>query len=339
MNLRKIILVAFVACLDVANADAFEYNHGGYGFKLNGYGTIGVIEPDFDEPSFIGDWRVRTQFNYALGAGRSIGAIYAIDELALYQNEWQRDAFLFFENAEIGRIEVGFTDSIATKLGVGLPDVGSLRINDNPLFYKKIDLQGAVLSNTTLTGGRYDLRANIVSVPTKPMQYGVSIAGLSPNYDYAVDFGVKYRKSEGKTKVAVSFGASFIDSPENFQPDVFAPRVTADWRAQTSAGLNLQYNSWIWGLSGRIVYDRNPIAATDGIVAGTGISYDILKYSLSASYLLSDTGVWDSDAKDYVAHTAMLSFRYKYSESLNGWMSLGISAGLPFLGAGLNAKF
>lgn len=339
MYFKKISLLAFVACMGISTADAYEYNRGGFGFRLNAYGTIGVIEPDFESPEFIGDWRVRTQFNYSLGSGRSIGAVYAIDELAIDQNEWERDAFLFFEDASLGRIEIGYTDSIATKLGVGLPDVGSLRINDNPLFYKKIDLGGPVISNTTLTSGRYDLRANIVSVPTKPLQYGISFAGLSPNYDYAVDVGLKYRKPDGKTKTAFSFGASFIDNPENFQTDIFAPKVTADWRAQVSAGLNLQYNSWIWGLSGRVVYDENPIVAADGFTVGTGVSYDFLKYNLSVSYLLSDTGVWDSNVEDYMAHTGILSFRYKYSENVDGWISLGISAGLPFVGAGLKASF
>ena len=40
-------------------------------------------------------------------------------------------------------------------------------------------------------------------------------------------------------------GASFIDKPTNFAGDIYAPRSNADWRGQISAGLNLQYNSWI----------------------------------------------------------------------------------------------
>jgi hypothetical protein len=212
-------------------------------------------------------------------------------------------------------------------------------VNDNPLFYKKVAPSGPVVSNTTLTSGRYDPRINIVSVPTKALQYGLSVAGLSRNYDYSVDLGVKYRQPAGKTKTACSFGASFIDSPENFQTDVFAPRVTADWRAQVSAGMNLQYNSWVWGLSGRVIYDENPVVASDGFAVGTGISYDFLKYSLSASYLLSDTGVWDKNVRDYMSHTGIMSFRYKYSENVDSWISLGISSGLPFLGAGVRATF
>jgi hypothetical protein len=338
-SLRFLFLIPYSLLLIPFAAGAFEYNHGGFGLKLNGYGTVGMIEPDFETPVFIGDWRVRAQFNYAVGAEQTIGAAYAMDELALYQDKWQRDAFLFFEDAGLGRIEVGFTDSIATKLGVGLPDVGGLRMNDNPLFYKKVELSGAVISNTTLTSGRYDPRANIVSAPTAPLQYGASVAGLSADYGYAVDLGLKYRRPDGKTKTAFSLGASFMDSPENFQTDIFTPKVTADWRAQMSMGMNLQYNSWIWGLSGRVIYDQTPISApSDGLVAGTGVSYDLLKYSLSASYLFSDTGIWDK-SKDHMAHTGILSFRYKYSENVDGWISAGASAGTPFISAGMRAKF
>jgi hypothetical protein len=332
----SILLLAFAAAMP---ADAFEYGRGPYAFKLTGYGTIGMIEPDFETPNFIADWRVRAQFNFAIGAGRTLGLAYALDDLALYQNEWARDAFLFVEDANMGRVEVGFTDSIATKLGVGLPDVGGLRINDNSLIYKKIIPGGNIISNTTLSSGRYDLRANLVSVPTNAWQFGASIAGLSPKYNYAVDLGAKYRHPGGKTKSALSFGASFIDSPENMQTDIYSAPVTADARMQVSAGLNLQYNSMVWGLSVRAIYDENAIGApADGIIAGTGVSYDLLKYTLSASYIFSDTGIWD-DAPDFMYHTGLLSFRYKYSENVDGWISVGMTRDTPFLGAGMRATF
>lgn len=339
MRFKQVGLMSLMVCLVSVNANAFEFERGNYSFKLNGYGVIAAFDSDLQEPDFIGDWRVRGQFNYAITSNTNMGLVYAIDELAIHQDKFSRDAFLFLEDATYGRIEIGLTDSIATKLGVGLPDVGALRVNDNPLLYKRIDRKGDILSNTTLTSGRYDLRANFVTVPTKPLQFGISVAGLSDNYDYAADIGVKYRNSDGKTKTAVSFGASFIDSPDNFQTDIYAPGVTADYRAQISAGLNLQYNSWIWGLSARAVYDYNAIGpAADGIVAGTGVSYDLLGYTLSASYLLSAVGVWD-DADSYMAHTGILSFRYKYSQNVDGWISGGMSLGKPFLGAGLRIVF
>ncbi|MBN1325254.1 MAG: hypothetical protein JW974_03485 [Alphaproteobacteria bacterium] len=308
--------------------------------KFTGYGSAGVIELDFENPVFVGDWLVRSQINYAVAANNTIGLVYAIDELAIYQDNAARDSFIFMENTNLGRIELGLTDSIATKLGVGLPDVGGLRINDNPLFYNKIKPSGAIISNTTLSSGRYDMRANFVSTPTRPVQYGFSIAGLSSKYNYAADLGIKYRRPEGKTKTAFSFGASFIDSPENFQTDIYTPSVTADWRAQLSTGLNLQYNSWVWGLSGRIIYDENSIGmvSSDGVIAGTGISYDLLNYTISGTYLFSQTGIWD-DMPNYTAHTQVLSFRYKYSENVNGWISTGFSAGSPFVSAGLKLNF
>ncbi|HNY25212.1 MAG TPA: hypothetical protein PKJ33_01530 [Alphaproteobacteria bacterium] len=320
-------------------ASAYEHNFGRYGFKLTGYGTVGAIEPDFKKAYFMDDWLVRTQINYALKSNITVGFVYSIDELAVYQDKYSRDTFLFIEDANRGRIELGMTDSIATKLGVGLPDVGGLRINDNPIFYKRLEPTGPVISNTTMTSGRYDLRANFVSVPTRPWQFGASVAGLSPKYNYATDVGVKYRDPNGKTKNAFSMGASFIDSPENFQTEVFAPSVTADWRAQISTGFNLQYNSWIWGISLRGIYDRNPIGVPgDGLIAGTGISYDLLNYTVSASYILSDTGIWN-DAPNYISNTGVLSFRYKYSEDVDGWISTGLSAGLPFMSGGIRMKF
>ncbi|MDR2412872.1 MAG: hypothetical protein LBD50_01525 [Rickettsiales bacterium] len=321
------------------SASAYEYNHGSYGIKLAGYGTIGAIEPDFDKPVFIGDWRLRGQMNYSFASNKTFGLVYAIDELANYQNKFARDAFLFVENSGLGRAEAGFTDSVATKLGIGLPDVGGLRINDNPLFYKKTSYDVPVISNTTAASGRYYPRLNIVSAPSHPWQFGASVAGLSSDYKYAADFGVKYRKPEGKTKTTFSAGMSFIDSPENFQTDVFAPPVRAASRMQLSAGMNLQYNSWLFGVSARAIYDYKPVGMpADGVIAGAGVSYDLLKYSLSASYMLSDIGVWN-DAKDNIEHTGLLSFRYKYSKEASVWISTGIGAGTPFVSAGLKFEF
>lgn len=329
----------FALCSLSLPASAYEYNNGRYGMKFTGFGTVGAFEPDFKKADFINDWLVRSQFNYAVSANKTIGLVYALDELAVYQDKYTRDAFLFLEDSKTGRIEFGFTDSIATKLGVGLPDVGGLRVNDNPIFYKEIEVSGPVISNTTLTSGRYGLRTNFVSVPTRPLQFGSSFAGPSSKYSSATDIGIKYRRPDGKTKTAFSFGASFIDSPENLMTDAFAQNVTADWRAQVSTGLNLQYNSWVWGVSARGIYDKNPIGMhVDGISAGTGVSYDLLNYSMSVSYLFSDTGVWDN-TPDYTTHTGIFSFRYKYSENVDGWISTGISTGMPFISGGIRAKF
>ena len=105
-------------------------------------------------------------------------------------------------------------------------------------------------------------------------------------------------------------------------------------------GMNLQYNSWIWGLTGRVIYDRNPIGPiSDGFVIGTGISYDVFKYSVSLTYMMSDTGVWQQDINDYIDNTVVASFRYKYSENVDGWISSGITSKTPFVSAGMRITF
>lgn len=325
--------------LMATNATAWEYNHGRYAFRLTGYGTVGVFQPEFHDGDFLGDWRVRGQMNFAPRAGQTLGAVYAIDAIAVNDGRPMREAFGFYEHRKYGRIELGATDSIARKLGVGLPDVGGLRVNDRPIFYKKITPRGPIIGDTTLSTGRRAMRINLASMPTHRAQYGLSVAGLTDDFKFATDMGIKFRYPTGKLKTAVSLGASYMDAPDNYRGDVFAPNVTADWRAQFSAGLNIQYNSWIVGLTGRVIYDKNPIGiASDGIAAGAGVSYDLLKYSLSLSYLLSDTDVWDNRDGN-INHTGILSLRYKYSKNVDGWMSIGISSEKSFLAAGLRATF
>lgn len=326
--------------LTVMPADALQYKSGRAAFRLTGYGTAGILEPDFDAPEFVGDWRVRGQFNYAVAAGQSLGAVYSIDQIAIDEDKFMREAFAFFESRDYGRIEVGFTDSIARKLGVGLPDVGGLRVNDKPLFYKKITPDGAVIADTAISTGRSALRANIVTVPNAPAQVGLSVAGAADDYDYAVDAGLKIRRPTGKLKTALSLGASFMQNPDGYETETYNPHVTADWRAQASAGLNLQYNSWIWAATARVIYDRNPVGpVSDGLVVGTGVSYDILNYSISLTYMFSDTGIWDRDVKNYDDHSVIGSFRYKYSENVDGWMSLGLTTETPFLAVGMRLTF
>lgn len=321
-------------------AHALQYDMGNFSAKLSGYATGGFINPDFESPLGIGDWRGRAQLTYDINDQYKIGAVYALDKAALDKGNLSRETFGYIESREYGRVEFGLTDSIARKLGVGLPDVGGLRINDRPLYNEKIIPDGAIIADTTLTSGRSDPRINIVSAPTNGVQYGVSASGFATNYDYAVDAGLKIRRPSGKVKTAYAFGASFMDNPRDFDNEVYTPGVSADWRAQMSLGMNLQYNSWIWGLSGRVIYDNNPIGEiSDGFVVGTGVSYDLLRYSVSLTYMLSDTGVWQSDIDDFIDHMAIASFRYKYSENVDGWISGGITSQTPFVSVGLRLTF
>ena len=341
MQLRYISAIATaIGIFCLGDAYALQYETGRFSAKLTGYATGGVINPDFESPLFIGDWRARGQLTYDINDGYKIGAVYAMDQSAIEKGNFARETFAYVESREFGRMEFGWTDSIARKLGVGLPDVGGLRINDKPLFNEKIIPDGAVIADTTLTSGRNDPRINIVSAPTNGVQYGVSASGFANNYDWAMDAGLKIRNSAGKLKTAYSLGVSFMDNPRDFDIEVYTPGVTADWRAQMSAGMNLQYNSWVWGLTGRVIYDQNPLGpVSDGIALGTGVSYDLLKYSVSLTYMLSDTGIWQNDIDDFIDHMAIASFRYKYSQNVDGWMSGGITSQTPFISAGLRITF
>ena len=339
--LKTAAVMATLSMVMPSMAHALQYDMGNFSFRLTGYGTSGVIEPDFESPLFIGDWRIRGQMTYSASENYKFGLVYALDQSALDKGNFSREVFGLIESREYGRIEFGFTDSIARKLGVGLPDVGGLRINDRPLFNEKIVPDGPVIADTTLTSGRSkSLRLNIVTAPMSGGQYGVSISGLTDDYDWALDAGVKLRHSSGKVKTAYSFGLSFMDNPHNFDNEVYTPGVTADWRAQMSAGMNLQYNSWIWGTTARVIYDQNPVGpVSDGFVVGTGVSYDLLRYSVSLTYMFSDTGVWQHDVSDFADHMAIASFRYKYSEFVDVWMSGGITSRTPFVSAGLRLTF
>ena len=338
--LKKITIFAASVLLMPISASALQYETGRLLLKLTGYGTGGIIEPDFKSTLFIGDWRARSQATYAVNDEYKIGFVYAMDQAAIDKGNFSRETFGYIESHTMGRVEVGYTDSIARKLGVGLPDVGGLRINDRPLFNEKIIPDGPVIADTTLTSGRSAPRVNLVTAGGTPIQYGVSVSGFADNYDYAVDAGLKIRRPSGKVKTAYSAGVSFMNKPRDFDNEVYTPGVTADWRAQASVGMNLQYNSWVWGLTTRIIYDQNPTGPiSDGFVAGTGVSYDLLKYSVSLTYMFSDTGVWQNDVHDFKDNMLIASFRYKYSENVDGWISGGTTSQTPFVSAGMRVTF
>lgn len=334
------IFAGLFLCTLTIPAYAYQYDMGRTTFDLTGYGTLGILEPKFENPEIINDWRVRSTVNFHATGATTIGAVYSIDAIAIDENRAVADAFGLIQNKDIGRLELGLTSSVAQKLGLGLPDVGGLRVNDRPLFYKKIHPAHAVIADTTLNTGRRAPRANFVSNKIGNTQIGVSVSGLDNDYDYAVDVGLKIRQSDGKLKSAFSIAASFMDTPNGFSTDTFTPTTTADWRTQFSAGMNIQYNSWIWALTARAIYDHNPIGVpTDGLAFGTGVSYDLLNYSISLSYILSETGIWRDETPRYLDNTVIGSFRYKYSENITGWASIGLTSETPFVAAGMAINF
>ncbi|GHT01612.1 hypothetical protein FACS189421_14260 [Bacteroidia bacterium] len=341
-GIRKVFTALLIHCslfLIPLSASAYDYSNGRWAYKLTGYGTVGsmlVREDTF----FPMDWRLRGQFNYAAGNGRTVGAVYAVDQLAIDTKHLQRELFAFLEDSSYGRMEIGLMDGIATKLGVGLPDVGGLRLNDYSNLYGYADGGNPLISNLTAGGSRYALRATIASLPTNLAQYGMSFAPKNNHFDYQADVGLKIREPDGKTKTSWALGASFANKPRDLAAEIYAPRTTADWRAQASVGFNLQYNSLIWGTSARVIYDKNPLAPSDGISAGTGISYDFLEYTASVSYIFSDVGIWGDQS--FQTHTGIASVRYKYGEYIDIWMSGGAVSGQrtdPFAAAGIRLTF
>ncbi|MBO4625776.1 MAG: hypothetical protein J5679_00670 [Alphaproteobacteria bacterium] len=337
-------LIAFVATISAimsAHAEPIEYVHDGITARVSGYGNVGMIEQDFTlkNSSVLGDWSLRGQLTYDADDTHRLGFVYSLNQQTIDEDSYVNDLFALWQIQDVGRIEFGLTDSVAEKMGLGLPDVGGLRMNDNPLVYKKIKPDGAIIADTILDTGDSDVRINLVSAVYDGVQYGVSGAAFGKDYDFTVDGAIKIRRPHGKTKAAYAFGASFMSRPDGFSQSPYSPKVTADWRAQFSAAMNLQYNSLVFGLSGRVIYDENPVGAiSDGIIVGTGVSYDLLKYTVSLSYLFSDTGIWH-DVDDYQQHTVVSSFRYKYSEYVDGWMSVGWVPGAPFVSAGLRITF
>lgn len=344
--MKKISFIAFCIAF-VSNAFGIDYESGDWKFKLDADGMIGTLQPKNDAVEFINDWDVKASALYSLNATQKLGAVYSIDAACVDDKEYIHDAFVLFEDKNIGRAEFGLTHSIARKMGLGLPDVGYLRINNKSILHKKLNLKKVLISDTTATTGHESLRLNLATRATEHGQYGLSVSGGVDDYDYAVDGAFKIKRSTGKLKSAYAIALSYMDKPHGYEENSYSPSVYADWRAQMALGINLQYNSWIWGTSVRMIYDENPVHKTaDGLVVGTGLSYDLLQYTISGTYIFSDTTVWNHHDKitgeemsgNYV-HTFIASFRYKYSEHTSMFMSGGLADTTPFFAVGIKSGF
>lgn len=344
--MKKISLIA-VCCLCCANAHALDYFVGKWDFSLDADGMVGFLETKDDQPLFIDDWDIKTTAIYRLNSTQRIGAVYSVDADCVENNEYIHDAFLLFQDKNVGRAELGLTYSIARKMGLGLPDVGYLRLNEKSILYKKLDLKEVLISDTTSSTGHESLRLNLATISTDYGQYGLSIAGPGDDFDFAIDMAAKFKRPLGKLKTAYSIAVSYMDKPDGFEENSFTAPVYADWRGQVAMGLNLQYNSIIFGTSARLIYDENPITKTsDGLILGTGASYDFLQSSISLNYLFSDTSLWKHHNKitnetmygDYI-HTVIASFRYKYTENTAVFMSGGLAHTTPFFAVGIRSGF
>ena len=344
--MKKISLIT-LCCLFCANAYALDYSNNNWKFTLDADGMLGFLETKDDKPLGIHDWDVKAQAFYKLNADQRIGAVYSVDAACVDDNEYVHDAFVLFQDKTVGRAEFGLTHSIARKMGLGLPDVGYLRINNKSILYNKLNLNKVLISDTTATTGHDSLRLNLATIATDYGQYGISIAGGGDDFDFALDTAVKFKQPFGKLKTAYSVALSYMDKPHGYEENSYTPPVYADWRSQMALGVNLQYNSFVFGVSTRLIYDENPTQKTsDGFVAGTGISYEFLQSSLSLNYLFSDTNLWKHHDKitgeeisgDYT-NTVIASFRHKYTENTSLFMSGGIANTTPFFAVGLKTGF
>lgn len=345
--MKKTIYSFIFILTNFANAYALDYATDNWRFRLDADGMVGFLEPKNDKTIFIDDWDVKAQAFYRLNETHRLGAVYSIDADCVEDDEYIHDAFVLFEDRTIGRTEFGFTHSIARKMGLGLPDVGYLRINNKSILHKELKLDKVLISDTTATTGHEAIRLNLATKSTEYGQYGLSVSGLNDDYKFAIDLATKIKNSDGKFKRAYSLALSYMDKPEDYRENTYSPSTTADWRAQMALGINLQYNSFIWGTSLRMIYDHNPtFKSADGLIVGSGISYDLLQSSVSLTYLFSDTNVWNHkdyhghklDDGDYI-HTILASFRYKYTDRTSLFMSTGLTHTTPFLAVGLKSGF
>lgn len=345
--MNKKIPLLVMCCFFGANAHAIDYKTDNWRFALDADGMAGFLETRKEKPLGIYDWDIKTSATYRINNDQRIGAVYSIDADAVDSNEYVHDAFVLFQDKTVGRAELGLTHSIARKMGLGLPDVGYLRINDKSILYKKLNLNKVLISDTTATTNHDALRLNLATISTDYGQYGISLAGPGGDFDFAIDTAAKFKQPLGKLKTAYSFALSYMDKPHGYEDNSYTPPVHADWRGQVALGLNMQYNSFVFGLSSRLIYDENPIGKTsDGFVAGTGASYDFLQSSLSLNYIFSDTNLWKHNDKitgeeisgDYT-NTIIASFRYKYTEYTSIFMSGGIADTTPFFAVGIRSGF
>lgn len=340
------LLVFPVSCFvfPMASMASVKTDIGDLELSASGDGMIaGGYANDWD---FLSDFRIRGNAIYNFSDEWKLGATYSLDKISTDNHEFARDAFLFLQS-DFGRAEIGITDSVANKLAVTLPDVGGLRLNDYPILYEMTRPQVEYIPNATLDETRYATRINLVSAPTNAWQFGATVAAFDARFNSAIDVAAKYRTDAGKTKIALSLSAGFIDDPDGANDDLFMPNFTAKWRGQIAGGLNVQYASWVVAITARAIYDDDPIGITsDGVRAGMGVSYDFLNLSASASYIFSDVGVFhnnaDTNGRPYL-HTGIISLRYKFNKYFDVFVSGGAVMDYadtsPFVVAGLHGKF
>jgi len=345
----KLLTALLLILIATPAAAVMNWHYGRNTFRVSGEGHLGVLD---DESAF-------TRYNLRLEARRRLpnrwhfGAVYSIDEFTVEQGFAARDAFAFLET-NYGRVEAGWTESIATKMGLTLPDVGGTRINNAPFFLPD-DFTG--YTNPRVFGNQFAWRMNMATMPTNPIQFGMGTTSWHQSqagFNNSTDVALRFRKPEGRIKSSVSAGFSYVERPMGFKADAFLPPVFATARYQGTLAGNVQWGSLLWAVTTKVTVDQNPDLAcdacagfrTDGIQVGTGASYDVLSMSFSANYIFSNIGVFGHDTNVINNHTAMMSARYKIDQFFSVWATggslfssdpiIGIN---PFFSAGVTARF
>ncbi|MDR0449570.1 MAG: hypothetical protein LBG89_03905, partial [Rickettsiales bacterium] len=309
------IVLAFVFW--AGPAAAFDYDFDNSKVSLSGYGTLGNLSrTDENQPYLAFDWQARAQYTEDGG-----GAVLTLNQASELPSRYLQDLFVFID-AGPGRFEVGFTNSAAQKLGVGLVDAGGLRINNSLLIYGLMHRPN-IIAAPAAGSSNNKIRASYVSKPGF-FQAGAGYAAPQQDMDGSFDAGLRFKGGEA-VKYSLSLGASHIFRPDGLIAEIYAPRVNAKSRDELAAGLNIQYHSWSFGVVGKGIYDYRPIGRpSDGVLYGGGIAYEILTWKASVNALRSDTGVFHGCAFGACQNTtALLSIQDKLDEIVDIWASLG----------------
>jgi len=305
--------------------------------SFSGYGTAGNISKTNNvRPELAFDWMGRAQYYKD-----RFGTVLSFNQVSERRSGYLQDLFLFFDVGS-GRIEVGHTNSVGQKLGVGLPDAGGLRINQSMMAYGLIDNPN-VIATPSVNSSANKPRVAYVARPSDFLQYGFGAATGYGDMDFGADAGIRLRGGEA-VKYGLSFGVSHIINPDGLLAEIYAPRVTADSRSEGALGINIQYNSWSIGLVGKAIYDYNPAGRpSDGIMYGAGGAYEFLSWRASLNVLRSDTAVWrDCDYGGCANTTVLTSVQNKLDEIVDLWASFGRVIGdesFNFWSVSLRAKF
>ncbi|MDR1826436.1 MAG: hypothetical protein LBQ49_01965 [Rickettsiales bacterium] len=338
-----LLLVVHCSSSVMFSAEAHEWQYGKNSLRATFNGTSATVGGGESVPAETRlDYILRLQASRETADRGLVGAVWAIDMRAADRGFWAKDAFVYTQN-NIGRIEVGWTESIAAKLSLLLPDVGGASVNNAPFFLPDDHIG---ITHPAVRGNQYAWRTNVASNPEKSFQFGIGRTFVQGRgFNNSTDLGIRYRDIGGRWKSSVSLGLSYIEKPFGLTSDSHLPPVFADARYQGTLGVNIQVGSIVWAATGKIISDNGADPTqprSDGIQGGTGFSYDILAWSFSLNYIFSQVGVWDAD-DDYFGHTVVASARYKIDKNFGVWGSGGTVQGSLvedwFFAFGLGVRF